>query len=296
MSILAQVLDFLAPFVLLLAAMIAVQGDTWNSQEVGFKRLTVRGRLTLVLALVACVVCILTFQESRKTELQQAERAAQLRRLAFEKIDRAQRQFVFTFWYLALALHSQTEPIDRTSDTYDLLRSHEVIRGLSTFDLSKPMKMKRMLDRTDPGYQTTWARWMRSNILEASQRLGRVVQVFGQHLDVETSAAVLGVIESEFIASNHELFGDPHLFEHIQRNEETGTTSDARLEGDSASTSGGLGPVGLTRLAGLESNMFGSAVEYRQFIDALQSLAEKIKLRPRPDLAEGRHGDESRSD
>ncbi len=241
MSNLSQMLGFVAPVVSLFAALIALRGDTWKSQEVGFKRLTIQGRIALLIAVAACVVGLLSFQESRKTELQLSQRSAELRHLAHEKIDRARRQIVFTFWYLALSLPSQSNTNNQSSGTYDMLRSGDVISDLSTFDLSKPMKMDR-LAANDPGYETTWALWMRSNILEANQRLGRVLQVFGSHLDVETSAGLLAVIEAEFIESNREFFGDSYLFEHTRRTE----------DGATSSTNNGLGPIGVSRLDGLE--------------------------------------------
>src|SRR5262249_11442039 len=108
-------------------------------------------------------------------------------------------------------------------------------------------------------------------------------------IEAEISAAILGVLESEFISLNHEWFGDPALFERMQRREEMGTAKGPSEEENTTAwwRNGKLGAVGLKRLAGLESNMFGTALDYRQFVDALQALAGKVDPHPKA-LAPGR--------
>ena len=263
MSVSAQVLGFLAPIFSLLAALIAVKGNTWDSQKSGLLRIAASGYLAILIAVSACIVGVLAFEESRSTEMKLAERERALQQLGQEKLAASQKRITFYLYYLASSLPSEPQEGDKTANVFEWLRSEPVVSGLAEFDFCKPTAIGSIFGNAGDEYETTWAIWLRSWMTRSIEQLTRTLQIFGQYLDVETSAAVLDVLESDFVLKNDEFFGDSAIFNTLQR------------QGTPESLKGSTGPVGIARLSGFERNIFGFAVAYRQFITALEVLAER---------------------
>lgn len=121
-----MILSFLGHFIALLAAGIAVAGDTWDSKARGLRKLTLVGRLTIVIALIGFGLSGISTYNDWKG--QAARRAA-----AIDEIDIAWRDLVSPYRLMLWQLDSEQSNPDEAM--IERLLNGDALQQLNRIDL-----------------------------------------------------------------------------------------------------------------------------------------------------------------
>jgi hypothetical protein len=182
--------DFIPSIVAFAAALVALVGKPkWDSKKRGIRRLTVTGRLTLVLATIALFSSFgLTWR---------AQQAADLRRSQQEKITRVAHTELrlalqdLSGWFVEVLWQAK---LDTVRPGYE---------GPHTSGLIFPQCMlndgDRALIAAKLKVQPGWKDRIKSSAITASGNIDRTLQIYAAYLNSEVLAAVSALRHSEFL-------------------------------------------------------------------------------------------------
>lgn len=87
-------MEYILPFIVFLAAVIAIKGGAWDARQSGYRKITKTGYLTAVLALTALVVSI-PVMHAKNTEAKESSRKLSQ---AVQRSEELKKQLTFQFY------------------------------------------------------------------------------------------------------------------------------------------------------------------------------------------------------
>lgn len=123
-------MEYFAQILAFLAALVAIRGGTWNSDEKGFKKITPTGIVTIVIAIGAlCASILITNSNSRekeKLQLSEQEKSEQLK-----SIEEKSKIIQLSSEAMTLTVDSLNRRISASNDTIvslkDLVQTYDVL-------------------------------------------------------------------------------------------------------------------------------------------------------------------------
>lgn len=166
------------------SAVIAIIGNTWNNNAVGLKKLTIPGRLTFALVVVALIFSLFsTYQQRNEKQNQESDKKI-LGTIINTEIMKSLGAITSPFRALYIE-NTGGNYIPEKEITYDLMLSDLMIEKAQNTCLDlKPKTFSSVPD------SSTWRDMFRSGITIGIDRLDRLIDRYGLSMNTEMLDAI----------------------------------------------------------------------------------------------------------
>ncbi len=189
-------LTYLGHLITMIAAGVAVIGNTWDDSQLGAKKVTLTGWLAILAILAGFVI---SSYSTYQVELRKQE----ANKIASEEIKRHWRALVYPFTLILWDIYGRS--FDYSDDTLERLKSNEAVDKIRSLNIREQA----------PHYSGMWLNVISDSTKNGRDGLDRASFKYNFILDQEIITAIHDVISDYYVDAlvSSEVYGVPnHIF------------------------------------------------------------------------------------